>query len=232
MQPDDKLPVSEKWWMTLSARLQQARDEERSAIGREFHDELGQVLAAVQMGVTALAEEYPDHFHLVRKIDELDRLLAGAVQTVQRISSQLWPAILNVLGLAESVQWQAREFQNRSGLACNCVIDIDESKIDMDTAAAVYRIFQECLTNIFRHSGAANVLLSLREKAGRLVLTVRDDGVGIAPDHIRNPRSLGILGIRERTSALGGRVKFVRVKPQGTAVIARIPLQSTAGETS
>jgi len=217
--------VSARWWNYLSARLQQARDEERSAIGREFHDELGQVLAAVQMGVTALAEEYRDHAHLTRKIDELERLLAGAIHTVQRISAQLWPGILNVLGLGEAVEWQVREFQNRSGIPCHCIVQVDETRIDRDTALAVYRIFQECLTNIYRHADASNVTIVLREKADHLVLIARDDGTGITPEQIRDIRSMGILGMRERATVLGGRVRLFRSRPRGTIVAARLPLR-------
>jgi len=222
-------PVSARWWNYLSARLQQARDEERSAIGREFHDELGQVLAAVQMGVTALAEEYRDHAHLTRKIDELERLLTGAIHTVQRISAQLWPGILNVLGLGEAVEWQVREFQNRSGIECHCIVQVDETRIDRDTALAVYRIFQECLTNIYRHAGASSVTIALREKAGHLALFAKDDGCGITPEQVRDIRSMGLLGMHERAAVLGGRVRLFRARPHGTIVAARLPLQQ-AGE--
>jgi len=218
-------PVSPRWWNYLSARLQQARDDERSAIGREFHDELGQVLAAVQMGVTALAEEYRDHAHLTRKIDELERLLTGAIHTVQRISAHLWPGILNVLGLGEAVEWQVREFQNRSGIVCHCVVQVDESRISREMALAVYRIFQECLTNIYRHADAGDVTIALREKAGYLALVAQDDGCGITPAQIRDIRSIGLLGMCERAAVLGGRVRIFRARPHGTIVVARLPLQ-------
>lgn len=225
-----ELPDTGRWWGVLAACLQQARDEERSAIGREFHDELGQVLAAVQMGVSSLAEQYSDHVHLTGKIAELEELLSGAVQTVQRISSQLWPAILNVLGLAAAIEWYLGEFESNSRIRCFADVRIDDSKISKKMAATIYRIFQECLTNVYRHANATKVSISLKEKAGYLVLVVVDDGNGIALEQIQNTRSMGILGMRQRANFRGGRLRISRIRPHGTVVIARIPLRRSVGD--
>ncbi|MCJ7558078.1 MAG: sensor histidine kinase [Gammaproteobacteria bacterium] len=212
------------WQRYLSAQLQEARDEERSVIGREIHDELGQVLAAVQMGVSSLAEEYADHQHLTRKIHEMECLLNGAIKTVQKISAQLRPAVLEILGLAAAVDWQALNFQKTSGIPCDREIQMNTLNINKKVKIAIFRILQEGLTNVIRHSGATRVGISLKEKGDWLVLTIRDNGRGITANQLNDISSIGIRGMRERAHALAGQVRVFGRKNGGVTVMARIPL--------
>lgn len=213
----------------LSAQLQEARDEERSEIGREIHDELGQVLATVQMGVSSLAEEYADHQHLTKKINEMECLLSRAIRTVQRISAQLRPAVLDILGLAAAIDWQSMNFQKTSGISCQHQIRISPGYIDPKVKIAIFRILQEGLTNVIRHADASQVKITLRQREKWFVLSVQDNGQGVAVEPKDSVYSIGIRGMQERAFALGGRVKIISKAKQGTAVIARIPL-STSGD--
>ncbi len=224
---EDELRISRERMRALSVHLQRAREEERTAISREIHDELGQVLATVQLGVTSLADDYHDHRHLVDKIAEMEKMLAGAIKSVQRISAQLRPAILDELGLSEAIEWQADEFRKNTGIDCTSDLLPLETEIGKDVATAIFRIFQEALTNVMRHSGATSVKVSLAERGRRIVLVVEDNGCGVAPERVRNNSSLGITGMRERANALGGRVTVRSLQEGGTVVMAHIPIDLT-----
>lgn len=227
-----ELRTSRQQLRSLLVHQQRTREEERAAISREIHDELGQVLATVQLGVSSLAANGGDYRQLPRKIAGMEQLLASAIKTVQRVSTQLRPAILDELGLAEAIEWQAAEFRSTTGIACTADILLSETNINMDLSIAIFRIFQEALTNVIRHSGASRVAVSVEERNGRMVLRVADNGCGITLSQAVNSRSLGLSGMRERAFALGGRVRHCRLRPQGTVVIAYIPLHSSAGEAS
>ncbi len=228
-QAADELRASRKRLRSLSDHLQKAREEERTAISREIHDELGQVLATVQLGVSSLADEYRDHRRLVEKTAGMAELLRNAIKTVQKISSQLRPSILDELGLADAIEWQASEFAKLTSIRCDSNILLSETNIDKDLATAVFRICQEALTNVMRHSGATSVMVSLEERNGRLVLMVADNGRGITAAKVRDNGSLGITGMRERAYALGGRVRICRFQQWGTVVIAHIPVAQPGG---
>jgi signal transduction histidine kinase len=227
-----ELRASRQQLRSLSVHQQQTREEERAAISREIHDELGQVLATVQLGVSSLAVKSGGHAQLNGKIAAMEQLLTSASKTVQRISTQLRPAILDELGLAEAIEWQATEFRATTGIACTSDVLLSETNINRDLSIAVFRIFQEALTNVIRHSGANRVAVSVEERSGRIVLRVADNGCGITLSQTSNSRSLGITGMRERALALGGRVRHCRLRPQGTVVIAYIPLDSSPGVAS
>ena len=212
----------------LTKHLLQAREEERAKISREIHDELGQVLATIQMGVSLLAKEYSDHHRLTARISVFEEMLEGAIKSVQRISSELRPLMLDILGLCEVLEWQSREFQKRTGIACKTSILMQKTEFAQDLQTTLFRIFQEALTNIIRHSGATRVDVTLEKKQGRIVLIIMDNGRGISLQQLGSGQSLGITGMKERAYALGGRVKVCGTPLQGTAVIARIPLNPPA----
>ncbi len=221
---EEELRSSRKRLRAFTAHLQKAREEERTKVAREIHDELGQVLATVQMGVSLLAEEYRDHNILTAKVSALEEKLKGAIKTVQRISTELRPVMLDMLGLGEAIQWLAKEFQKSTGIVCNPVILLQQEHFERDVATAVFRIFQETLTNVIRHSEANRVNVTLEERMDRLVLVVRDNGKGITREQIGNSQSLGVMGMKERAYALGGRVRILGAPEKGTAVIAHIPI--------
>lgn len=223
-QTEEELLSSRNRLRNLTEHLQKTREEERCRISREIHDELGQVLATVQMGVSLLAEDYRDHWLLATRIDEIDQQLRGAIETVQRISAELRPLMLDTLGLAAAVDWQAREFQKKTGIDCTLDIHLHRAEFDPDAATAIFRIFQETLTNIIRHAKATLVRVTLEEKRGKLVLIVRDNGRGITREQCRNSNALGIMGMRERAYTLGGRVTILGAPGKGTVATATIPL--------
>jgi signal transduction histidine kinase len=228
---EKKLRSSRQSLRSLSAHQLQVREQERTSISREIHDELGQILATVQLGVSSLAEEYHDHRHLTEKITAVERLLSSGMRTVRRIATELRPAILDDLGLAEAVEWQVAEFRTATGIDCTPDILLVGTNFNREVATAVFRICQEALTNVIRHSGATRVAVSLEERNGRIVFIIADNGCGIPPEALRENRSLGITGMRERAYSVGGRVRLCRSSRQSTIVIAHIPLNPPGGET-
>uniref|UniRef100_A0A831XL92 PAS domain-containing sensor histidine kinase n=1 Tax=Geobacter metallireducens TaxID=28232 RepID=A0A831XL92_GEOME len=228
-QAENELRASRERLRSLSNHLQRAREEERRAVSREIHDELGQVLASVQLEVSSLADEYRDHWHLTGKIAGMEQLLAGAIRTVQRISSELRPAILDELGLAEAIEWLVADFGKRTGIEPTCDILLQEATFSKEQATALFRICQEALTNVIRHAAATRVNVSLEERKGRFVLMIRDNGRGITSEQLKEKQSLGLIGMRERAYMLGGRVRICRWIQQGTVVIAHIPTASSGG---
>lgn len=215
----------------LSAHIEAAREEERTGIAREIHDQLGQALTVIKMDLTWIARRAAADADLPReplleKVTGLVRMADEVIDEVRRISSELRPAILDQVGLGAAISWKARELETRSHLAC--LVDISlaaDRKLDRGLSSAVFRVFQEALTNVVRHAGATQVDVHLSESDGSLVLEVRDDGRGITREETDDPRSLGLLGIRERVRRLGGTVTFTRAEPRGTVVKLRAPLR-------
>lgn len=230
-QWEDSLNDSLRMQRKLATHIMSAREEERTAVAHEIHDELGQMLAALQLNVSLVAQEYRDHSQLVARVNTMEQLITSSIMTVQRISSELRPVMLDILGVADAIEWQAKEFQKRSGITCKTIVLLAEKKLDRNVSTAIYRIFQEALSNVIRHSGATNVQVNLVERKGWLTLTVLDNGRGIAETEKKDLRSLGIAGMRERAGAFGGKLRICSFPQRGTAVIARIPL-NREGETN
>src|SRR6185312_4866267 len=153
------------------------------------------------------------------------------IQTVRRIATELRPGILDHLGLIAALEWQANEFQTRTGIKCDVRTDLHEPILTPDLATTFFRIFQETLTNIIRHAGATQVMVHLKEVAGRIILEVRDNGRGISSEEISNTRSMGLLGMKERAALLGG---TFRIGPapngKGTLASVSIPLRPLSAE--
>lgn len=228
---EKKLRSSEQQLRALASRLQEVREEESANIAREIHDELGQTLTGLKMDIswvrrriaemaeTDLCSQVGDR--LASMSDEVDE----TIQTVRRISTQLRPVILDDLGLTRALEWQAQEFENRTGITCDFGVDDHRSPLDPDRSTAVFRIFQEILTNVARHAAANNVKISLRSDNGLLVLDVRDDGKGISEEQISSSRALGILGMQERAQVCGGNVVIRRDNGGGTRVTVEVPME-------
>jgi len=222
----------------LAAHLQSVREEERKGIARELHDELGQALTALKFDLSWLGKQLGGTLGkytgkreepLVTKVLAMEDLVDATVQKVRTVSAELRPGILDDFGLAAAIEWQADEFQKRTGVACQISLD-GNITLDDATCTAFFRIFQETLTNVARHAKAANVRVSLVEESGSAVLEISDDGKGITEEQVSDPRSLGLLGARERARALQGEVELTGVPGRGTTVRARIPLSK--GDTS
>lgn len=215
----------------LSARLIEVREEERAAISRRVHDELGQALTALQWDVEKLSEELARRVSVHEKtaagarLKSMSEAIDGALRTVRMVASELRPPMLDQFGLLAAIRWQAGEFQSRFGIACEVLSDRDHYAPSACAATTLFRIFQEILTNVARHSRASRVRVRLAEESGAITLVVQDNGKGI-PKH-RSLHSLGILGMRERAWLLGGVVEIASGRNAGTTVSVRIPLQIT-----
>jgi signal transduction histidine kinase len=208
----------------LASYLQAAREEERAEIAREIHDEFGQALSALNMDLFWLSKRLPaDQPHLAEKASAMSDLIDSTIQTVRHVATELRPGLLDDLGLAAAMEWQAEEFAERTGIDCELYLSNAEIVLDRDLATVIFRIFQETLTNVVRHSEATEVRVELKDRPDELVLIVRDNGRGITESQVSHPRSLGLMGMRERAYSWGGEVAFQGVPGQGTTVTVRIP---------
>ena len=209
----------------LSSRLQEIREEERTMIARELHDELGQVLTVLKIQVSLCANKLnKNQDELRQKIDFISSMLDQMVETVQKITSKLRPDILDELGLIPAIEWQAEEFQKNTGIRCDLTIPGQEFNLQQDTSTAIFRILQEALTNVARHAHADKISIILKEEANLLILEVTDNGIGIHQRQIEDPGSLGILGMKERAAILGGKMTLHGVHDKGTHVKVEIPV--------
>jgi PAS domain S-box-containing protein len=221
---EEKLRKSYEQLHQFAVHLQSAREEERSRIAREIHDELGQALTGLKFDISWIGKKLPEGTEeLQDKTRSTAKLIDGAIQMVRRISTELRPGVLDRLGLAAAIEWQAREFQDRTGIRCMLTPNFEGLKLDRDKAMAIFRIFQEGLTNVARHANATAVDVNLSLESGNLTLEVRDNGEGISESELLDPNSLGLLGMKERALAFGGRVNVVGNPGGGTSVIVVFP---------
>lgn len=208
----------------LAARQQDVRENERARIAREIHDSLGQALTALKLQLaaaqTAAGQEAPA---LRDRLSETALMVDDLVKTVRRIATELRPPILDQLGLPAAVEWMARDFTRRTGIACEPTIQPTEGALNDELATALFRIVQEALTNVSRHASAKHVQVELGLKSGCVTIEVCDDGRGITEAAATGPGSLGILGMRERAAALGGVLEVAPRSGGGTRVAAWFP---------
>ncbi len=211
----------------LASHLQTIREEERTAIAREIHDELGQVLTVLKIQITLLSNKLrEDQQELKDKIISVSNMIDDTVEKVQRITAKLRPDILDELGLIPAIEWQAQEFQNVTGIKCSITVPGEELILDDEKSTAIFRIFQEALTNIMRHSKAKLISISIQKKKDVLLLKIKDNGVGVAEEQLKDFKSLGIIGMKERALILGGEVTIEGTPGKGTEVIVEIPLKN------
>lgn len=161
---------------------------------------------------------------LAQKVEALSKLVGKTMDTVRTIAAELRPGILDELGLKAAIEWQCADFQKRAGVKCHLITELEDVALDRASATAMFRILQESLTNVLRHAKANSVTLTLEEQGNDLVLTIRDDGSGITEADISDPRSLGILGMRERATMCGGTFDIANAEGDGTRVTVRMPL--------
>jgi signal transduction histidine kinase len=198
-------------------------------IAREIHDQLGQALTALKMDLSFVHKglskaRTTGRARLGERTLSMSGLIDETIQSVRRIATNLRPGILDDLGLVAAIDWQAQDFQNRTGVACRFVPDIEDIGLDQDRSTAAFRIFQETLTNVARHSGATEVDVKLFRRDDWASLEITDNGKGISPADISGNRSLGLLGMRERANLLGGELQISGAPGAGTTVTVRIPL--------
>jgi signal transduction histidine kinase len=213
----------------LADRVEAIREDERTQIAREVHDELGQALTALKMDIAwVLRRLTQQHTNgaIADKLTQMSKSSDAIIATVRRISAELRPGILDDLGLAAAIEWQLEEFAKRTGVRTELQSTLGDPVLERDLTTAVFRIFQEALTNIARHASATTVRVRLELERGRVKLEVEDDGVGIPV--AAHTTSLGLIGMRERARRLGGECGVHRRDPSGTLVTVTVPLRFPA----
>jgi len=213
----------------LSASLEAAREEERSYIARELHDELGQVLTAIKMDLTLMQDDLlikPDSLkeEITAQLVQIEKMVDRLIITVKNIATELRPDILDHLGLIAALEWHAKEFENRHKVRCVFNSNIGKIELEKEKSTAVFRIFQEALTNVARHSGASQVTAKIQLLKDKLLLEVEDNGKGISNEQLFNISSIGITGMKERAKFLGGKVFIDGQEGKGTRVFLEMPL--------
>lgn len=208
----------------LSAHLEKIREEERTFIAREIHDELGQQLTGLKMDISWLTKKMqPSDPSLKAKANDVMHLIDETVRTVRRIATELRPGILDDLGLIAALQWQSQEFSKRTGIQCNFSTELVDQKYNQDLATGIFRIFQESLTNVARHASAAKVQSSLSLEESSLVLVIKDDGIGFKDTERQQLPNLGLIGMRERATSLKGHLTISSEPGIGTTVKLTTP---------
>ena len=222
----EEIAASREELRALAARLERIREEERTRIAQELHDELGQALTGLKLDLAWLERRLNRHSQseLVDRCANLLGRLDDVMISVRRIITELRPSVLDHLGLADAIEWQAQDFAARTGLALDLDIQCRGSSPAGGVASAVFRMLQEALTNVAKHAKATRVRVALCIACDSLSLDVSDNGRGITPDELRGAHSLGLLGLRERAIAWGGQVAIAASAPSGTTVSLRIPL--------
>ena len=216
----------------LTARLQLVREEERTNLAREVHDELGQALTGLKIDLAWLKPRVADRPALVDRVQSIIVRIDGAMDTVRRIATDLRPSVLDDLGLVAAVEWQAQEFERSTGITAELEVQAIYPQLDDACATTAFRILQETLTNVARHAHATRVKIALQVSAEELTLEVRDNGRGISKSDLLSSTSLGLIGSRERAIACGGKLVIRGIRGHGTIALLRIPLRPGVGGTS
>ena len=227
-----KLKATSEQLRALSASLESAREDEATRIARELHDELGATLSILRWDLEDAVEvisESTDLSQLAglrKKIEGMIQLTDTTLDAVRRIVSELRPIVLDELGLSEAIEWQVQQFQSRTGIIFRCECYLENLDLKREQSTAVFRIFQEALTNILRHAHATEVDITMNEEDRELVLTISDNGKGITEKEKSAAQSLGILGMRERAHLIGGTIDIRGAEGQGTVVTLTIPIRT------
>lgn len=217
---------SKEQYRKLNNQIQMIREEEKSRLAREVHDQLGQALTALKMDAMHMEKKLSvDQSELKVQVQSMTRTIDETIKSVQHIATELRPPILDAFGLCEAISWQAREYEKRHGIHFDLNCLQDHVEIDKDLQTALFRIFQEAVTNILRHANASHVQVRLSHENEKLIYAIGDDGVGITAKDIENPESLGLIGMKERVYPWGGQVNFESSLGKGTLIIITLPLK-------
>jgi signal transduction histidine kinase len=219
----EELRQSRQQLRALAARLQQVREEERTGIAREIHDELGQALTGLRLDIAWMRRLLPQDHEVLAQCGSIIQRIDGTLDAVRRIATELRPSVLDQLGLAAALEWQGQEFATRTGLKVVMELSPDDACIPDELGSPVFRILQESLTNVARHAQATEVAIRLVQADDLLTLEVSDDGIGIPPGRLQGTASLGLVGMRERALACGGTFSITPRPGGGTTVLLTVP---------
>ena len=212
----------------LNNQLQSVREEEKAYIAREIHDELGQALTMLKFDVSWLEKQFSKKdIKAIVKTQSMKSLIENTIGVVQRIATELRPQMLDLMGLCETLKWQSQEFQKRTGTNCELIIEPEEIIVDPELSTALFRIYQEALTNVARYAKANRVQTSFKKELKSLVLEIKDNGIGMDETIADDPHSLGLIGIRERVLAWGGKFHLHSNRGEGTTLTIIIPLSES-----
>jgi PAS domain S-box-containing protein len=231
---EEALVLQREQLRALAERLQWVREEDRKRVARDLHDQIGQILTAIKMDMTWMTRHLPEaEVAVLSRIKESIQLINDGVKAVRAICSGLRPGVLDDLGLAAAIEWQANEFASRNGVLCQVSVPPVDLHLDGDRATATFRIFQECLTNVIRHAQAKSVRVDLCQEEESILLVVQDDGIGFSESGFSNAfGSLGLLGMKERAQFCGGDMQISSSPGNGTTVTVRVPLDIPRAERS
>ena len=222
---EEELRKSRDQLRALAARLQSVREEERTYIAREIHDELGQACTAIKMDLALIGRKLTKRqTKLQAKVNSAIQLVDSTIVTLRRIASELRPRTLDDLGLPAALEAQAQEFESRTGIHCSVILPPEPLRLDTDRSTAIFRIFQESLTNVARHAHATRVEARLQREKDRIVFQVFDNGTGFDPEVAKARKSLGLVGMQERALLLNGEFKTEGAPGSGTTMTLTIPL--------
>ena len=212
----------------LAARQERVREDERTRLAREIHDALGQMCTALKMDIAWIAKRLPKpEKRLAEKSEGALKLVSDLIHSLRRLSAELRPSTLDTLGLVASIEWQAQQFEAHTGIRCRLFLPDKDLALDKEPSTAIFRIFQETLTNVARHAGASLVQTSLVAGESHIALTTHDNGIGFDVSSAERQGSLGLLGMKERAHLLGGEFKISSSPGKGTTVVVHIPLSRT-----
>jgi len=231
---EELLVLQREQLRALADRLQWVREEDRKRVARDLHDQIGQILTAMKMDMSWMSRHLPkSEGEVLARLKESTQSIDNGVKAVRTICSGLRPGVLDDLGLAAAIEWQAGEFASRNNVLCHVSVPPVDLHLDGDRATATFRIFQECLTNVVRHAQAKQVRVVLNQEDENIVLVVQDDGIGFRESDLSNTLgSLGLLGMKERAQSCGGDVQISSSPGSGTTVTVRVPVDTPRAERS
>jgi len=226
-QTSEALQQSHEQLRSLTMHLQSVREAERASLARAIHDEFGQLLTAMKVHLLWFTKKYESQKDIVDKTQLLLNLVESAAKSSKRMCTDLRPSIMDHFGIGAAIEWQAEEFETSMGIECKVTIDPQDLVLDEERSIALFRIFQEALTNVLKHANATKIAVSLKEEEKRILLEVSDNGKGISKDDISKPHSFGLLGMRERVYPWRGNVS-ISTPYGGTRIEVSIPKEKVS----
>ncbi len=219
IETEDLLAQTRDQLRALASHLVSIQEQQQKRISREIHDELGQAMTALKIDLGWLAKQLEPHQDdALQKIARMIPLVSDTIKTIQRICAELRPGILDDLGLIAAIEWMIQEFQERTGLDCNLLIQPEDFDVSAAQATALFRICQESLTNVMRHAQASKVEILMTLEEEQLKLSVHDNGIGLPAEMVSHPQSLGLMGMRERVLPWDGEVLIQSAVGDGTCI--------------